>query len=76
LRGRIGIVGIPGEIKVRWHRALPNKPTSAILTRQNAKWYAVFHVELEATETANTRTVGIDVGLTSLIALSTGETER
>jgi putative transposase len=73
--GRMGIAGVPGEIKVRWHRALPNKPTSAILTRQNAKWYAVFYVELEATQTANPQTVGIEFGLTSLIALPIGETE-
>jgi putative transposase len=73
---RIGIVGVPGKIKVRWHRALPSEPASAILTRQNGKWYLVFHVEVEASNTANDKTVGIDVGLTSLIALSNGETER
>jgi putative transposase len=73
--GRIGIVGIPDEIKVRWHRALPNKPASTILTRQCDKWYVVFHVEVEATNTANTKTVGIDFGLKSLVALSTDEIE-
>lgn len=73
--GRIGIIGVPGEIKVRWHRNLPSTPASAILTRQNGKWYVVLHVEVEATNTANDKTVGIDVGLTSLIALSTGKRE-
>ena len=29
--GRLGIVGIPGEIKCKWHRALPSVPKSAIL---------------------------------------------
>jgi putative transposase len=65
---------VPGEIKIRWHRALPSKPKSAILTRRRGKWYLVFHVEVEATHTANAKTVGVDVGLTSLIALSNGET--
>lgn len=70
--GKIGLVGVPGEIKVRWHRALPNKPSSAIVTRQAGKWYAVFHVEVEAIERAGPDSVGIDVGLTELAALSTG----
>jgi putative transposase len=73
--GRIGIVGVGGEIKVRWHRALPAKPASALLTRQCGKWCVIFHVEVETANTANSKTVGIDLGLTSLIALSTGETE-
>ena len=71
---RLGFVGIPGEINVRWHRDLPSKPASAILTRQNGKWYVVFHVEVAPVERANDMTIGIDVGLTSLIALSNGET--
>jgi putative transposase len=44
--GRVGIVGIPGEIKCERRRALPSDPASAILTRQNGKWYVVFHVEV------------------------------
>ncbi len=72
--GKLGFVGVPGEIKVRWHRDLPNKPKSAILSRNGGKWYAVFHVEVTAVERASLDSVGIDVGLTSLIALSNGET--
>ena len=72
--GRIGFVGVPGEIKVRWHRDLPSKPKSAILTRQSGKWYVVFHVEVAAAERAGPDGVGIDLGLTSLVALSNGET--
>lgn len=72
--GRLGFVGVPGEIKVRWHRALPSKPKSAILTRQCGKWYIIFHVGVEATERSSPDSVGIDFGLTSLVALSNGET--
>jgi len=72
--GRLGFVGVPGDIKVRWHRPLPSKPTSAILTRQGGKWYVVFHVETLVVERASTQSVGIDLGLTSLVALSNGET--
>jgi len=71
--GKIGFIGVTGEIKVRWHRELPSKPSSAILTRQNGKWYIVFHVVVAAIVTANEATVGIDMGLSSLAALSTGE---
>ena len=72
---RIGIVGVSGGIKVRWHRRLPSAPTSAIITRQNGKWFVVFHVEVEAAgQHSETATVGIDVGLRSLVALSIGET--
>lgn len=71
--GKLGFVGVPGEIKVRWHRELPSKPKSAILTRQAGKWYIILHVEVAPVERASPDSVGIDVGLTSLVALSTGE---
>jgi putative transposase len=74
-KDRITVVGLGGAIKVRWHRELPSKPVSAILTRQNSKWYVIFHVEVKAVERASPDSVGIDFGLTSLIALSNGETE-
>ena len=70
--GKLGFVGVPGEIKVRWHRELPSKPSSAILTRQAGKWYVVFHVEVAPVERAGPDSVGIDVGLTTLAAFSTG----
>lgn len=72
--GRIGFVGVPGEIKVRWHRDMPSKPKSAILTRQAGKWFVVFHVEVESVDRAGPDSIGIDLGLTALVALSNGET--
>jgi putative transposase len=74
--GKLGFVGVPGEIKVRWHRELPSKPTSAILTRQAGKWYIVFHVEVGAVEQAGPDSVGVDFGLSNLVALSNGETVK
>lgn len=72
---RLAIIGVPGEIKVRWHRPLPAKPKVAVLTRQAGKWYVVFAVEMpEAEPRADFAPVGIDLGLSSLVALSTGET--
>ena len=71
--GRVGFVGVAGDIKVRWHRELPSKPVSAILTRQNGKWYIVFHVEVKPVERASPDSIGIDLGLTSLVATSEGD---
>lgn len=73
---RIGVVGVPGGIKAVWHRDLPPsaKLGTAILTRQQGKWYVVFSVEADFAEVCGTGTVGIDLGLNSLIATSDGET--
>lgn len=73
---RIGVVGVPGSLKVVWHRDLPPdaKLGTAILTRQQGKWFVVFSVEAEFAETCGTGSVGIDLGLNSLIATSDGET--
>lgn len=72
--GKFTVVGVPGEIKVKWHRKLPSKPKAAILTRQAGKWYVVFSVEIEVVDRAGSDSVGLDLGLTSLVALSNGET--
>ncbi len=72
---RIGIVGVPGGIKAVWHRDLPPdaKLGTAILTRQQGKWFVVLSVEAAFAETCGIGTVGIDLGLNSLIATSDGE---
>jgi putative transposase len=75
---RIGIVGIPGEVKVRWHRDLPMdaKVGAAVISRSCGKWYVCFQIELPAGEAVEREfaPIGIDLGLTSLVALSNGET--
>ncbi len=73
-RGRIRFVGVPGDIKVKWHRELPSKPKSAVLSRKAGKWYVIFHVEVDAIDRASPDSVGIDLGLSSLVATSAGET--
>jgi len=70
---KLRFVGVPGEIKVRWHRDLPSKPKSCVLSRNAGKWYIVFHVEVAAEDRASPDTVGIDMGLTSLAITSDGE---
>lgn len=72
--GRLTFVGVPSEIKVRWHRDLPSEPKSCVLSRNAGKWYIIFHVEVAPVERAGPDAVGIDLGLTNLVALSNGET--
>jgi putative transposase len=72
--GKLTFVGVPGEVKVRWHREMPSSPKSAIITRQAGKWYAIFHVEVATLGRASPDSIGIDLGLTRIVALSNGET--
>lgn len=76
--GRLGIVGIPGEIKVRWHRDLPSgaKVGAAVISRSCGKWYVCFQITLADAGPIEREfaPIGIDLGLTSLVALSNGET--
>lgn len=76
-RGRLGIVGILGDIKVKWHRPLPGgaKLGGAVISRSLERWYVCFQIELpDASPRQDFAPVGIDLGLRSLVALSTGET--
>lgn len=75
---RLGVVGIPGEIKVKWHRDLPAsaKVGAAIVSRSAGRWFACFQVTVPDgdVQQRDGAWVGIDVGLSSLIATSDGET--
>jgi putative transposase len=74
---KITVVGIPGEIKVRWHRELliGAKVSTAVVLRSCGKWYIRFSVETPDAHGSHPfrAAVGIDVGLTSLIATSDGD---
>src|SRR5918911_443619 len=54
---RLGIVGIPGEIKVKWHRDIPAeaKVGAAVLCRNGGRWYIVFQIEVPGAEAAAAR---------------------
>jgi putative transposase len=75
--GRLGIVGVPGQIKVRWHREMPPdaKLGHAVISRQAGKWFVCFQAEFTAETVVHTGpAVGVDLGLNSLIATSEGKT--
>ena len=74
---RLTAVGVPGQIRVVWHREMPPgaKLGHAVVSQRAGKWFVCFQAEFEAE--AGLRAgpaVGIDLGLNSLIATSEGET--
>ncbi|PWC40896.1 RNA-guided endonuclease TnpB family protein [Azospirillum sp. TSO35-2] len=74
---RLGITGIPGEIKVNWHRDLPigAKIGAAVLSHSAGRWFVCFQIALpdQEVQPRDGAAVGIDVGLSNLIATSDGE---
>src|SRR5664280_1533590 len=64
-----------GDVRVVWSRVLPSVPSSVTVIREaDGRYYASFVVEVADTPLPqSTNDVGIDLGLTSLAVLSTGE---
>ena len=64
-----------GDIKIKLHRRVAGKIKTVSVKREGHHWYACFSCEVSAQPLPeNTNHVGIDVGLESFAALSTGET--
>ena len=64
-----------GDVRLEWSRDLPSVPSSVTLIREaDGRYYASFVVEVQDTPLpVITSDVGVDLGLTSLAVLSTGE---
>ncbi len=67
-----------GEMRICYHRAIPDEANikHVIIKRYNERWYVFLMIELPNPEKRIEQTgnqVGIDVGLKTLAALSTGE---
>ncbi len=64
-----------GSIRIILHREIEGKIKTCTIKKDVDQWYAVFTTEIEKTvepvEVKNP--IGVDVGLTSLLTLSTGE---
>ena len=61
-------------IKVVYSRELPSVPTSCTITRSaSGKYHVSFTCQYTPKKTTSVGTVGIDLGLTTLATLSTGE---
>jgi putative transposase len=66
-----------GGVKVKWHRKIPQDVglKTVTVTRSCGRWYACFSMEVEvlASLTNESLAVGVDLGIASFAALSTGE---
>src|SRR5450755_4567374 len=64
-----------GNVRLEWSRDLPSVPSSVTVIREaDGRYYASFVVEVQATPLpVITTDIGVDLGLTSLAVLSTGE---
>lgn len=63
-----------GRVAIRWHRPIEGDIKTLRITRKAGKWYASFACETEVNHLPATgHTVGVDVGISSLIATSDGE---
>jgi putative transposase len=73
--GRLYLAKLSDPIDVRWSREIPSAPSSVTISRDAAgRW----HVSLLCEDTPaplplSTTTVGVDLGITALATLSTGE---
>ena len=70
---RLKLSGI-GRVAIRWHRPLEGEVKTLRITRKAGKWYASFACEVEEKPLPKTGcAIGIDVGISSLIATSDGD---
>ena len=69
---RLRMKGI-GSIRLHLHRDLPSAPIACKVKREGRHWYALLTVESACASEHTGPAVGMDVGITTLAALSTGE---
>lgn len=73
MRGaRLRMKGI-GSIRLHIHRPLPSDPISCKVKCEGRRWYALLTVEIACATEHHGPSVGIDMGISTLAALSTGE---
>jgi len=69
---RLHMKGI-GRIRIHLHRPLPSSPVACKIKREGKHWYALLTVEAPCAAHGANPTIGIDVGISTLCALSNGE---
>lgn len=70
--GRLIAKGI-GAIRIHLHRNLPSEPISCRVKREGRHWFVCLSVNVDGSKVHDGPTIGVDVGISSLAALSTGE---
>lgn len=71
---RLHFKGMPGGLRVHWHRALPGTLLKSCTFKRDVKgWHVTFAVEVTVAEPRRTkRAVGVDLGILTFAALSDG----
>lgn len=70
---RLKLSGI-GRVAVRWHRPIEGEIKTVRIVRNAGKWFACFSCEVEEKILEKTgKSIGIDVGIASLLTMSDGE---
>lgn len=69
---RLRMKGI-GSVRLHLHRPLPSAPIVCKVKREGRNWYALLTVEAACAVEHSGPAVGIDMGIATLAALSTGE---
>ena len=74
-RHRLRFKGMPGTLRFNYHRNLPQgKPLSCTFTKGAKGWTVSIQMRVPVKQRVSTeKTIGIDVGLSTLAALSNGE---
>lgn len=73
-KNRVRFKGLPGGLRVSMHRRLPaGKPLSVKFIREYNIWHVCLVMRVPCIPSDNAVTVGIDVGISHIATLSTGE---
>lgn len=72
--GRLRFKGLPGALRVHFHRQLPAVPIKSCMLRRDVKgWTVSFAISVEPAETRpSSRAIGIDLGIEPFATLSDG----
>src|SRR5208282_4291940 len=72
--GKLKIFGVPGEVKVKWHRPFQGRCKQIIICKRADKFYLILYCDkVPLAPLASTgRTIGIDLGLTTFITMDDG----
>jgi putative transposase len=73
-RGKLRFKGMPGGLRVHWHREVPDACIKSCTFKRDTKgWRVGFAVEVVPADPRKTRTaVGVDLGISTFAALSDG----
>lgn len=72
--GRLRLAKMDAPLDVVWSRDLPSEPTTVTVIREtDGRWYVSFKVIVTTEKLTGGGEIGIDLGLTDLAILSTGE---